>query len=52
MAIVNRLQTAGIHAAVIGDVVTPDRGCLLRSADGTMQPLPVFSRDEVARLFG
>lgn len=50
-AIVLRLRANGIHAAVIGDVLTQEAGCLLRNADGTIRPLPKFDRDEITRLF-
>jgi hydrogenase maturation factor len=50
-AIVGQLHAEGIAAAEIGEVVSRERGCILRSGDGTDRPLPVFSRDEIARLF-
>ncbi len=50
-AILQRLRTEGIAAAAIGEVAAAQRGCVLRSADGTERPLPVFSRDEITRLF-
>jgi len=49
---VERLQSHGIAATQIGEVVPRECGCRLRSEDGTQQPLPVFARDEITRLFG
>ena len=50
-AIVDRLGEAGIAAARIGEMVPADQGCRIRSAVGTLRPLPEFARDEIARLF-
>jgi hydrogenase maturation factor len=50
-AITERLGAAGINAEVIGEVVSAEQGCSLRSAEGTLRPLPTFARDEIARLF-
>jgi len=50
-AITERLNAAGIGAAVIGEVVSAEQGCSLRSADQTLRPLPTFARDEIAKLF-
>jgi hydrogenase maturation factor len=50
-AIVRRLRGEGVSATVIGQVVPPERGCVLRSVDQSERPLPVFARDEIARLF-
>ena len=50
-AILGRLVDAGIAATAIGELVGADEGQMLRAADGSLEPLPVFSRDEVARLF-
>jgi len=50
-AIVKRLAEAGINATLIGEVVPADQGCRMRSADGTLRPLPEFPRDEITRLF-
>lgn len=49
--IVDALGKAGIAAAVIGRMVDTDEGLTLRSADGSLEPLPSFARDELARLF-
>ena len=49
--ITDRLQAEGVPAAVIGEVVPKQRGCRVRSADGTLLPLPVFDRDEIIRVF-
>jgi len=51
-AIVERLQSEGIAATIIGEAVPPERGCSLRTPDGSLRPLPTFARDEIARLFG
>jgi len=50
-AIVRRIESEGIAAARIGEVVAADQGCRIRSADGRLRPLPTFPRDEIARLF-
>jgi len=50
-AIAERLQGAGITAAVIGEVVPAGQGCCLRCPDHSLNPLPAFSRDEIARLW-
>lgn len=50
-AIVERLRTQNLPAAVIGRVTSATSGCVLRSSDGTTRPLPTFPRDEIARLF-
>jgi hydrogenase maturation factor len=50
-AILQRLRAEGIAAAAIGEVVAVEQGCSLRSADGSLRPLPVFSRDEITGLF-
>jgi hydrogenase maturation factor len=50
-AVVERLRSEGVAAEVIGKVAPLERGCVLRSADQSERPLPVFSRDEIARLF-
>lgn len=49
--IVQRLQSDGIPAAVIGTALPADQGCSLRKADGTTQLLPQFDRDEITRFF-
>jgi len=50
-AMVERLQGEGIRAAVIGEVVAGAEGCRLKGRDGVWRDLPMFERDEVARLF-
>ena len=50
-AIVERLQAAGIAAAVIGRMVPAEEGCTLCLADRPPRPLPTFARDEIVRLF-
>ena len=49
--IVQRLSDANIAAAVIGELTSADEGHRLRSADGRLESLPQFSRDELTRLF-
>lgn len=46
---VDRLQQAGIPAAIIGEVLAPERGRFLTGPGGDCAPLPVFPRDELAR---
>jgi len=43
-------RAQGIDGAVIGEVMPAEAGCLLLGRSGE-EPLPRFSRDEVARLF-
>ena len=50
-AIVERLESAGVRAGIIGTVVPADEGCSLRADEGTSRPLPTFARDEIIRLF-
>ena len=45
------LETAGIVAHRIGEVTEADKGCVMRSRDGDLRPLPSFARDEIVRLF-
>jgi hydrogenase expression/formation protein HypE len=49
-AIRTALESAGIAAAHIGQVVEPSQGVVLQSATGA-RPFPRFERDEIARLF-
>lgn len=48
--IISALEKAQIAASVIGTVTEKERGVKLQK-DGELMDLPVFSRDEVARLF-
>jgi hydrogenase expression/formation protein HypE len=48
--VVTALREHGIWADVIGEAV-PGEGVTLLGDDGSEQPMPVFMRDEVARLF-
>ncbi len=50
-SIIDRLADEKIAAGVIGELVSADEGCRLRSADGSLEPWPQFSRDELTRLF-
>ena len=47
---VRRLTSAEIDGASIVEVVPAAEGCRIRRADHTIQPLPSFSRDEIARM--
>ena len=49
--IIKALASRGIDASVIGRVVPPEAGVDLLRGDERF-PLPAFSRDELARLFG
>jgi hydrogenase maturation factor len=49
-SMIEQLQQAGIAAHLIGQIQPPERGCFLVGEDG-QQPLPVFARDEITRLF-
>jgi len=49
-AVLDALEEAGIAAARIGRVVERGQGVVLSNATGE-RPLPVFERDEIARLF-
>ncbi|NUQ65059.1 MAG: hydrogenase expression/formation protein [Pirellulales bacterium] len=51
-AIVARLNSEGIAAAVVGKVLPAEQGRRLCAADGTSRDLPTFASDEVTRLFG
>jgi hypothetical protein len=48
--VVEGLREAGIAASVIGKVVDRAEGLQL-IRNGRPEPLPVFERDEIARLF-
>ena len=50
-AIVDALAAAGIASSVIGRLLEPGEGLRLARADGRLEPLPSFARDELARLF-
>jgi len=50
-SIIDHLAGEEIAAAVIGELVSADAGRRLCFADGSLQPLPQFSRDELTRLF-
>ncbi|MBN1317742.1 MAG: AIR synthase family protein [Anaerolineales bacterium] len=49
--IVGALESEGIDAAVIGRVLSSDKGVWINRKN-SRQPLPTFARDEIARLFG
>ena len=49
-AVLDALEEAGIAAARIGRVVERGQGVVLSNATGE-RPLPIFERDEIARLF-
>jgi len=48
--VVNTLRKAGIPAEIIGTITEKERGVKL-NREGKLVDLPVFSRDEVAKLF-
>jgi hydrogenase expression/formation protein HypE len=48
--VIEKLDEAGVAAAVIGQVVTREEGLTLM-AGGVARDLPYFERDEIARLF-
>jgi hydrogenase expression/formation protein HypE len=48
--IVDSLENNGIPANVVGNITHPDNG-LTRTSRGISGPLPVFERDEIARLY-
>ncbi|MCL5961311.1 MAG: AIR synthase family protein [Chloroflexi bacterium] len=48
--VVKALQKVGLPAAVIGKATDPAEGALFQT-DGRMEELPIFARDELARLF-
>lgn len=48
--IVDSLENNGIPANVIGNITHPDNG-LTRISKGISAPIPVFERDEIARLY-
>jgi hydrogenase maturation factor len=50
-AIIAHLAHAGISATVIGRLHPPEFGRKLVSPGGRIEPLPVFERDEITRLF-
>ena len=50
-AIIDRLRGENIPAAVVGELLALDEGRCLRGADGSLEPLPQFPRDELTRLF-
>jgi hydrogenase maturation factor len=49
-AIMSALAAEGIPVAVIGRAVVREEGCTLLTDEGP-KPLPIFARDEIARLF-
>ncbi|MBC7249864.1 MAG: hydrogenase expression protein [Anaerolineae bacterium] len=49
--VVNGLQEAGVAARIIGRVIEPGEGVLLRLPGGQTQAFPRFPRDEITRLF-
>ena len=48
--IVDSLENNGIPANVIGKITSSENG-LTRTSNGITEPLPVFERDEIARLY-
>lgn len=49
--IVDALETNGISASKIGHMTGPGEAAFLEKPSGKSEPLPVFARDEIARLF-
>lgn len=49
--IVAALDAVGVHSAAIGTVKPVSAGVMLRYPDGRREPLPVFPRDEITKLF-
>jgi len=49
-AVLERLRAGGVEAMAVGTVVPASHGVRLVRADGRCEPLPVFARDELARL--
>lgn len=49
-AIVASLNSEGIAASKIGKVTGPGESVVVRRSDGRIEPVPVFERDEIARL--
>jgi hydrogenase maturation factor len=49
-AVSEALTQAGIAVAPIGQAVSPERGCALRTGQ-EVRPLPRYDQDEIARLF-
>lgn len=50
--VVAALEAEGIQAAAIGEATPHPEECVLVNREGMERPLPAFSRDELARLFG
>jgi len=50
-SIVDRLDSGGVDAGIIGTLVDRREGCRIFSPDGQWRPLPWFSTDELTRLF-
>ncbi|MDA0595898.1 MAG: AIR synthase family protein [Chloroflexi bacterium] len=48
--IVDSLENNGIPANIIGKITSSENG-LTRTSNGITEPLPVFERDEIARLY-
>jgi hydrogenase maturation factor len=49
-AVLAALKNEGIAAKTIGKITDPSNG-LTRTVNGNIEPLPVFQRDEIARLY-
>jgi hydrogenase expression/formation protein HypE len=50
-AIIDALTAENIPATAIGRLLNADEGRRLRAADGALEPLPHFPRDELTRLY-
>ncbi len=51
-SILAALTSNGISASKIGEMTGPGEETLHRNSNGQTEPMPVFARDEIARLFG
>jgi hydrogenase maturation factor len=50
-SIIDKLSEAGIAAVTIGELVAGGEGRRMRAADGSLELMPQFPRDEITRLF-
>jgi hydrogenase maturation factor len=49
--LVHKYREAGIHAAIVGEILPSESGLQLREADGKVVPLPLFATDEITKLY-
>jgi len=50
-ALIRHYADHGVQAAVIGEILGPEAGLTVRRADGSLEPLPEFTVDEITKLF-